>query len=415
MSKPPKSAGMLFIFVTLLLDIVGMGILIPITPQLIAHLVGGDLSSASRYYGSLIALYTLMQFLCAPTLGALSDRFGRKPVLLVSTLGAALAYLMAALAPSLGWLYAARFLGGLAGASMTVASAYLADVSTPETRAQNFGMLGAAFGIGFIIGPALGGVLGHFGLRVPFYVSAAVALLNFLYGLIVLPESHRVENRRAFVWSKANPLSFVPMLRKYPILRAMTGTLLLVGLAQQCQQSNWVLFTSLRFHWSPVQNGASLALVGICAVVVQGGLIRVLLPRLGEQRAILMGLAWFALSMLLFGLATQGWMMVAIVIGSSVAGIAGPATQALITRQVDPTEQGAVQGTLTSLMSLTGIVGPLVANQLFAVFTAPSAPVRLPGIAFFLGAFLLVVALANMVRLFAKQAVSKLEEPVAAV
>ncbi|MBO9541434.1 TCR/Tet family MFS transporter [bacterium] len=396
---------MLFIFITVLLDIIGIGIVIPITPQLVSQFVGGDLSDASRYYGPAIALYTAMQFLCAPTLGALSDRFGRKPILLLSLVGTSLAYLMTAFAPNLAWLYAARMLGGVAGASMTVASAYIADVSAPERRAQNFGMLGAAFGIGFIIGPALGGALGHFSLHLPFFVSAAVSLINFVYGLVALPESHRLENRRAFTWAKANPLSFVPLLRKYPQIMGMATSLLLVGLAQQCQQSNWVLFTSLRFKWSPAESGVSLALAGLCMVLVQGGLIRLVLPKLGERRAILYGLVLFGGSMVLFGLASKGWMMYAVTVVSSLSAIAGPATQGLISRQIGPDEQGAVQGALTSLTSLTGIVGPVVANQLFATFTAASAPVKIPGIAFFLGALLIGLAFLNMLRVFAKHPV----------
>lgn len=395
-----KSPGLPFIFATMLLDVIGMGILIPVQPQLVAQFVGGDLSNASRHFGTLVAAYTLMQFLCAPLLGALSDRFGRKPVLLFSLLGSGLAYLMTALAPSLGWLYVARLLGGMAAASMTVASAYIADVSSPETRAQNFGLQGAAFGLGFIVGPALGGLLGTFGVRVPFYVSAGVAFLNVLYGFFGVPESHRLENRRPFAWKEANPLSFVPTLRRYPLIMGMVVSLILVGLGQQCQQTNWVLYTSLRFHWSPAENGASLAMIGLGVALVQGGLIRLLLPKLGEERSILVGLALYALSTVLFGLATQGWMMYAIMVLSSLSCIFGPAAQGLMSRQVGPSEQGLVQGSLTSLMSLTGIVGPIVGNQLFAVFTAPSAPVRIPGIAFFLSALLISLGFMNILRLF---------------
>lgn len=402
MAKSGKTPGMLFIFITMLLDIVGMGIVIPIMPQLVAQFVGGDLSNASRYYGILTALYTLMQFLFAPLLGALSDRFGRKPILLLSLLGTAISYLMMALAPNMGWLYAARALGGFAGASLTVASAYIADVSTPESRAQNFGMVGAAFGLGFIIGPALGGLLGNMGAQIPFYLAAFVSLLNFGYGAFGVPESHRQENRRDVTWARANPFSWVPIIRKYPLLQAMLATLILNGLAQNCLHSNWVLFTTLRFNWSPGENGASLAVVGICATIVQGGLIRVILPRLGDRRAILYGLGLGALGFLLYGLATQGWMMYVVMVGASLSGIAGPALQGLISRQVGPDEQGTVQGALTSLMSLTGIVSPLVANYLFAAFTGPAAPVQIPGIAFFLAAILAALGVMNMLRLFVR-------------
>lgn len=402
MNPNGKTPGMFFIFITMLLDIVGMGIIIPIMPQLVAQFVGGDLSNASRYYGLLMALFTLMQFLFAPLLGALSDRFGRKPILLLSLLGTAISYLMTALAPSMAWLYASRLLGGFAGASLTVASAYIADVSTNENRAQNFGMVGAAFGLGFIIGPALGGLLGSMGAQIPFYLAAFISLLNFAYGVVGVPESHRLENRRAVTWERANPFSWIPIIRKHPLLQAMLATLILNGLAQNCQHSNWVLFTTLRFHWTPGQNGASLAVVGICATIVQGGLIRLILPKLGERRAILYGLGLGAFSFLLYGLATQGWMMYVVMVGGSLSGIAGPALQGLISRQVGPDEQGTVQGALTSLMSLTGIISPLVANYLFAAFTGVAAPVQIPGIAFFLGAFLAALGVLNMRRLFAR-------------
>jgi DHA1 family tetracycline resistance protein-like MFS transporter len=404
MSQPPKSRALLFIVATLILDIMGLGIIIPITPRLVATFVGGDLSHASRYFGLLVALYALMQFLFAPMLGALSDRFGRKPILLFSLFGQALAYLMTAFAPNLGWIFAARALGGVASGSATVASAYIADVSTPQTRAQNFGLMGAAFGIGFILGPALGGMLGNHSLQLPFLVAAGVSLLNGLYGLLFVPESHHPENRQAFAWTKANPLAFFTMIRKYPLVTAMAGSLLAVGLAQQCQQSNWVLYTTMRFHWSPTQNGLSLTLVGVCMAIVQGGLIRVILPKLGERRTIIYGMLGWAVSMILFGLATQGWWMIVLIMASSVTGIAGPAVQALISRQVGPEEQGALQGSITGLMSLTGIAGPIMANQLFALFTAPSAPIHLPGIAFFLGALLIVLGLLNMLRVFSLEA-----------
>lgn len=404
MAPNDKTPGLTFIFITMLLDIMGMGIIIPIMPQLVTHFVGGDLSNASRYYGILTALYTLMQFLFAPLLGALSDRYGRKPILLLSLLGTALSYLLMALAPSMPWLYAARILGGLSGASLTVASAYIADVSPQEKRSQNFGLVGAAFGLGFIIGPALGGLLGNMGPQVPFYLAAFISLLNFAYGLLGVPESHRRENRRDVTWERANPCSWIPIIQKHPLLQSMLATLILNGLAQNCLHSNWVLFTTYRFNWTPGENGASLAVVGLCATIVQGGLIRVLLPRLGEHRAIMGGLALGACSFLLYGLATRGWMMYVIMVGASLAGIAGPALQGLISRQVGPEEQGTVQGALTSLMSLTGIVSPLAANYLFAAFTGAAAPVQIPGIAFFLGALLAGLGVLNMRRLFSTHA-----------
>lgn len=403
MASNGRAAGMVFIFVTMFLDIVGIGLIIPIMPQLVAQFVGGDLSDASRYFGALASVYTLMQFLFAPMLGALSDQVGRKPVLLFSLLGTAVSYLIMALAPSLAWLFVGRTLAGIAGASLTVATTYIADVSSPEDRAKNFGMVGAAFGLGFIVGPAVGGLLGNLDIRWPFYAAAVITVANFLYGLWMVPESHARENRRAFTWAKANPISWIKLLRRYPVVLGLTGTFVLMGLAQNALQSTWVLFTTYRFQWTTADNGAALAMVGVTAAVVQGGLIRVLLPKLGERRAILFGLLIGALAFLLYGLATHGWMMYAIMTAGSLGGIAGPAIQGLVSREVGPYEQGAVQGALTSLMSLTGVVGPLIANQLFAEFTAPHAPVKVPGIAFFLGAVLMLVALANAARLFARK------------
>lgn len=402
MSQPKKApTGLAFIFVTLLLDVMGIGLIIPILPQLVQSL-SADPVTGARYYGALFTIYTLMQFICAPGLGALSDQLGRKPILLLSLMGAAISYFMMAISPSLGWLFAARALAGVAGASVTVASAYIADVSTPETRAQNYGLLGAAFGLGFIFGPALGGLLGNFDMRLPFYVAAAVSVINAAYGLFAVPESHRQENRRKFTLVKANPFAWIALLKRYPVVMGLALTLFLTSLAQNSLHSVWVLFTEYRFHWNPGQNGLALAFVGVAAAVVQGGLIRLIVPKLGERQSVLYGLAISAVSFVLYGLATQGWMLYAIIALGSLGGIAGPALQGMIASQVNPDEQGAVQGALASLMSATGIVAPLMASGLFAHFTAPGASPVIPGISFFVGAALLMLGLANTVRQFGR-------------
>jgi len=393
--------GLGFIFVTLLLDVIGIGLIIPILPQLVETLTA-DPTAAARYYGALFTIFTLMQFLFAPALGALSDQVGRKPILLLSLTVAAFSYLGMALAPSLVWLFVARAVAGMAGASVTVASAYIADVSTPETRAQNFGLLGAAFGLGFIFGPALGGLLGNIDLRLPFFVAAAVSLINAAYGLFAVPESHRQENRRRFTPSKANPFDWIGLLKRYPVVMGLAMTLLLTSLAQNSLHSVWVLFTAYRFHWDPGQNGLALAFVGLASAVVQGGLIRVIVPKLGERRSVLVGLGISAVSFVLYGLATQGWMMYAVIALGALGGIAGPAMQGMIASQVNPDEQGAVQGALASLMSATGIVAPLVASGLFAHFTAPAMAHPIPGISFFVGAALLALGLINAVLQFKK-------------
>ena len=282
--------GLAFIFVTLLIDVLGVGLLIPILPKFVAELSGHGLSAGARDYGLLLGLYGLMQFLFAPLLGALSDRYGRRPVLLLALGFTGLEYVVQALAPNLAWLYVGRILAGITGASFTTASAYIADVSPPEKRAQNFGLVGAAFGVGFIAGPALGGLLGGFGERVPFWFAAGFSGINLLYGLRVLPESLKTENRRPFAWREANPIGAFGALGQSPVIKGMAWSLLASNLALQCLQSNWVLFMTFRFGWGTRENGFSLAVVGAVALIFQVGLARFLLPLFGERRTVLIGL-----------------------------------------------------------------------------------------------------------------------------
>lgn len=387
------NVALIFIFITLLLDVMGIGLIIPIMPGLLRHFLGHDVGLTAHYYGILASLFTLTQFLFSPVLGSLSDRFGRKPLLILSLGLTALSYLLMAFAPGVAGIMIARALAGIGGASLTVATAYLADISSAETRAQNFGMVGAAFGLGFIFGPALGGLLGGFGLWVPFYAAAAVAGLNMLFGWWLVPESLALEHRREVGWRHANPLGSVGLLRKYPVVAGLAGALMLASVGHQSLTSVWVLFTEYRFHWTPGANGISLAVVGLCTALVQGGLIRVVMPHLGERRAIYLGMTATVTALVLYGLATAGWMMYAIMVLGSLGGLGGPAMQGLISRQVGPDEQGAIQGALTSLMSLCGVATPLFANYLFAHFTGPRAPLELPGIAFFFGAFCALLAL----------------------
>lgn len=396
----PRKPAIAFILVTLFLDVLGIGLIVPILPKLIEQLSGGNVSAASTTFGALAALYSAMQFLCSPLLGSLSDRFGRRPVILFSLLGSGLDYLLMAWAPSLAWFFLARIVSGVTGASITAASAYIADVSPPEKRAQNFGLIGAAFGLGFIAGPALGGVLGNVGLRMPFFVAAGLTLLNWLYGLLVLPESLPQPQRRAFSWSRSNPVGSLLALKKYPIVLSLTATFFLLHTAQNGLHSTWVLYTGYRFDWGPGAVGLSLAVVGVTAMIVQGGLVRVLVPALGERRSILLGLGIGICSMTGYGLATQGWMIYAILVMGSLGMISGPAAQALISRQVPLNEQGAVQGALSSLASLSGIVGPPVGAGLFGYFISDRAPFRLPGAAFFFGALLMLGALLLAIRTF---------------
>jgi MFS transporter, DHA1 family, tetracycline resistance protein len=388
--KEQRTAAMGFIFITVLVDVIGWGLIIPVMPRLIADMKHIPVNEASKEGGWLLMVYAVMQFIFAPVLGNLSDKYGRRPVLLFSLFGFGIDYLLVAFAPSFGWLFLARMVSGITGASFTTATAYIADISTAETRAKNFGMLGAAFGLGFIIGPALGGLLTSFGIRAPFYAAAILTLMNWLYGYFVLPESLGKENRRPFSWKRANPLGSLLHLQKYPAISGLVFALVLVYLGAHAVQSNWSFFTVYRFQWSEKMVGISLAVVGLLVAIVQGGLIRVINPKLGNEKSVYAGLCMYALGMLLFAFANQSWMMYAFLLPYCLGGVAGPALQAIIAGHVPANEQGELQGGLTGLMSLTSIVGPFVMTNLFYLFTRNGAPVHFPGISFLLGAILML-------------------------
>lgn len=405
-----RQAGIIFIFITLILDVLGIGLIIPVLPELIKEFIGGDSSEAARYFGMIASVYALAQFVFAPILGALSDRVGRRPVLLLALLGFFIDYLILGFAPNLFWLFIGRVLAGIMGATITTANAYIADISTPETRAQNFGLVGAAFGIGFIIGPTLGGVLGAWHIRAPFFVAAFLVLLNLLYGYFVLPESLPKEKRRAFDWRKANPIGAIANLRKYPLVVNLAVAFVLVSLAQRGLETVWVLYTGERFGWGELNNGLTLGLVGIMSALVQGYLIRKIIPALGEKRAIVTGLSISTLSFIAFGLAGQGWLMLIVIIFFAFGGISGPAIQGLVAGVVDPREQGAVQGSLASLVSASSILAPLIANYSFSLFTREAVrdtALYIPGIPFFIGAIFMGTAALLMWRLFRNPQISK--------
>ncbi len=387
-----KRPALGFIFVTLLIDIIGLGIIIPVMPKLIQELTGGTLSEASRYGGWMLFAYSFMQFICAPIIGGLSDRYGRRPILLASLFGFGVDYIFLALAPTLGWLFLGRIIAGMLGASFTTGAAYIADISTPEKRAQNFGIIGAAFGLGFIIGPMMGGLLEPLGSRVPFMVAAALSLLNCLYGFFILPESLKPENRRTFDWSRANPISSLLNLKRYPVILGLVASLVLVYISSHAVQTNWSFYTIEKFGWSPTMIGYSLAVVGLVFAVVQGGLIRFIIPALGQQRSVYVGLGLNALGFTLFALATQSWMMFAFTVVYCLGGIAGPALQGIISTQVPANEQGELQGALTGLMSVTSIIGPPLMTNTFAYFTDKTTPYYLPGAPMLLGAVLTITA-----------------------
>jgi len=387
-----KNAAVGFIFITLLIDVIGFGVIIPVIPGLIGHLKHVDISTSAKYGSYLTVAYALTQFFCAPILGNLSDRYGRRKVLLISLFGFGVDYIFMALAPTYGWLFVGRVIAGITGSSFTTAAAYIADISTPENRAKNFGLIGAAFGLGFIIGPLMGGVISQFGERVPFYAAAGLALLNWAYGYFVLPESLKPENRREFQWKRANPVGSLMHLFKFHSVVPLIVSIFLLYTAAHAVMSNWSYFTMHRFKWNEGTVGISLAVVGLLVGIVQAGLTRIINPKIGSEKSLYYGLALYSVGMILFGLATESWMMFAFLVPYCLGGIAQPALQAVMAGRVPPNAQGELQDAITSVMSLSAIVGPFVMNNLFFYFTHDQAPIYLPGAPFFLGAILMATS-----------------------
>jgi len=394
---------MAFILLTLLIDILAIGIIIPVLPALVKEFVGGDESLAGWYYGVIGASYSLMQFFFAPILGALSDRFGRRPVLLASLFGLGIDFIITALAPTIAWLFLARLIAGIMGASISTCNAYIADISTDENRARNFGLVGVMFGLGFIIGPALGGFLGEFNLRWPFFAAAGLSLVNWLYGFFILPESLPPEKRSPFQLQSLNPLGSVRRLRKYPMVAGLAVAFVFSSLAQRGLENVWILSMEFRFGWNEFTNGMILALVGLMAMIVQGGLVRPAIRRFGERNIAIFATAVSAMSFLGYGLATAGWMIPCIIVVGSLSGLSGPAIQSLVTGTVDPTEQGRIQGSLTSLISLTNIAAPLIfTTGLFSYFTSERVSFEyfgepFAGAPFVFGSFLLMLSLSALI------------------
>ncbi|RMG22797.1 MAG: MFS transporter [Bacteroidetes bacterium] len=388
-----RNASLTFIFITILIDVIGLGIIIPVLPSLIESLTGEGLSKASMYGGWLIFAYALMQFLFAPVLGELSDQYGRRPVLLIALLGLGIDYLFHAWAPTLGWLFVGRIIAGISGASFTVATAYIADISEPEKKAQNFGLVGAAFGLGFIIGPVIGGLFSQWGIRLPFLVAAGLSLLNFLYGFFFIPESLPKDRRRSFEWKRANSIGSLMHLKKYPMVLGLIFSFFFAYIAAHSVQSTWSYYTMFRFEWDETMVGYSLGVVGALVAVVQGGLIRLIVPKIGERNAVIAGFILWATGLLGFAFAFEGWMMFVILIPYCLGGIASPTVQGIISNQVPPNEQGELQGALTSLISITSIVGPLLMTNLFYFFSREDAPFFFPGAPFMMGALLILLGL----------------------
>ena len=382
-----------FVFITVLIDMIGFGIVIPVVPELIMELTGEGLSQAAIYGGWLLFLYAAMQFFTAPIIGNLSDRFGRRPVLLVSLTAYGLDYTLMGLAPTVAWLFAGRLVAGVVGGSYVTANAYIADVSSPEDRAKNFGLVGAAFGLGFILGPVIGGILGEYGARLPFFVAAGMAGLNAVYGFFVLPETLAHEDRRAFSMARANPLGTIRQVRRFPVAFGLLGVYLLYMVAHDANPSIFTYYTMLKFEWTERDVGFAMGLVGVMITLVQGLLIRVVIPIVGERRAVYLGYVLLSLGFLGFAWAPTGWIMLACIVPWSLGEIATPALRGIMANTVPDNAQGELQGALTSVASLTNIAAPLLFTRLFAHFTADTATIYFPGSAFFAAGLMVMVAL----------------------
>lgn len=388
MTAPARRARMYFIFATIAIDSIGLGIIIPVLPDVIRKFITDD-STVSRTYGLFIATYALLQFIASPLLGGLADRFGRRPVLLASLLGAAVDYLFMAFAPTLPLLWIGRVISGLTGASYTVASAYVADISDDSNRSKNFGMIGAGFGLGFILGPAIGGAIAGYGPQYAFLAAGAFNLLNFIFGLFVLPESLPPERRRAVDLAALNPLRALGTVLKVPAIRALVAVNTLVAFGGQTHPSIWTLYTQHRYGWSPQQVGFSLTIVGVLSAVTQGGLTGVLVKRFGERRLLVNGLFLQTFAFTMFAFCAEPWMLYVVLCASALLWSVGPVIQSLISRESPPEKQGELQGALMSLMSLTSIVNPLVMTTLFSVTSKRDGAIYLPGSPYVLSGLLI--------------------------
>jgi DHA1 family tetracycline resistance protein-like MFS transporter len=398
---PARGAAVIFIFVTILLDTLALGVIIPILPKLIESFVDNDTANAARIFGLFGTVWALMQFFFSPILGALSDRFGRRPVVLLSNLGLALDYVLMALAPSLAWLFVGRVISGITSASISTAFAYITDVTPPEQRAAVFGKIGVAFGAGFILGPALGGLLGGFDPRLPFWVAAGLSFVNTLYGLLILPESLPPARRSPFRWKSANPIGALRLLRSDRILAGLSVANFFAQLAHVVLPSTFVLYAAYRYGWDTTTVGLTLAMVGACAMVVQGTTIGPIVKHFGERNALLLGLGCGAVGFFIFGAAPTGplfWLGIPVM---ALWGIAGAATQSLMTRLVAPDQQGQLQGATTSVQSVSQFLGPFLFTLIFAYFIGAQAPFKLPGAPFLLASALLLLALVISMRTLA--------------
>lgn len=392
---PPRGrrAAAAFIFVTIALDMLAMGMIVPVLPRLITGFMGGNEASGAQMFGIFGTVWAVMQFACSPLLGSLSDRFGRRPIILLSNFGLGLDYFVMALAPDLAWLFVGRVISGITSASIPTAMAYIADVTDPAKRAEAFGMVSAAFGLGFVLGPALGGVLGNVNPRLPFWVAGGMSLLNAMYGLFVLPESLAANHRGAFSWKRANPMGSLTLLRRHRELLGMGVVLLLSYLTQQSLVNTWVLYTDYRYHWSASRVGLSLALVGVGSVIVGGVLVKPLVRILGQRSTLLLGLAIGWIGFAIFGLAPTGTLFLLGIPLMNLWGLAGPTAQGLMSVHVSPHEQGQLQGAVQCIRGLTALIGPGLFTFVFAAAIRPALRFHVPGAPFLLAALILLCAL----------------------
>jgi MFS transporter, DHA1 family, tetracycline resistance protein len=403
-AQPPRGAAVAFIFVTILLDMFALGLIMPILPKLVESFVDNDTASAARIFGLFGTVWALMQFFFSPILGSLSDRFGRRPVVLLSNFGLALDYVLMALAPSLSWLFVGRVISGITSASVSTAFAYIADITPPEQRAAVFGKVGAAFGAGFVVGPAIGGLLGGMDPRLPFWVAAGLGFANTLYGLLILPESLPPERRAPFRWRSANPLGALHLLRSDPVLTGLSVVNFIAQLTHVVLPSTFVLYATYRYGWDAKTVGLTLAMVGVSAMLVQGVAVGPIVKRLGERRALLLGLACGAAGFLIFGLAPSGvlfWFGIPVM---ALWGVSGVAIQALTTQLVAPDQQGRLQGATASVQSVSQLLGPFLFTLTFAYFIGAQAPLKLPGAPFLLASVLMVLAIVLAARVLSRRA-----------
>jgi MFS transporter, DHA1 family, tetracycline resistance protein len=389
-----KQAATGFIFFTVLIDVIGIGVIIPILPDLIIELTGGDVSQSSIIGGFLISIYAVMVFIASPIIGGLSDKYGRKPVLLWALFVLGIDYILMAFAPTILWLFAGRLIAGIGGGTVATANAYIADITEPENRAKSFGLLGAAFGLGFIIGPVMGGFLGEINLRMPFLVSAGLVFINGLYGYFMVPESLDKDHRREFSWKRANPIGTLLQLKKYPGILWLLVSMFIVLVAAHATHTGWVYYTREKFGWDMRDVGISLGFVGVMVSIVQAGLVGPFVKKFGQEKGIYTGLFFNAFGLALIAMATQSWMLYALIVPYALGGLSGPSLQGLMTSRVPKDSQGELQGGITGVMSLTAIVGPLLMMAVFRFYTkSPDAPNYFPGAPYALGAVLALISM----------------------